>query len=280
MQQDNIISDQIVFCRLSKKHILKGDDLGAYFEILEYDKIGYLINSEIHKYEVNLTRFFNYEQIYPMLVLDVYDDIINLSYNKLKQPQLDLLSEAYKSKIKLNKLIDSACNKLKNENIRQDIRQDVYNLIHNIITPHEYQETLKQKKNIIDIHVNYILENINILYKKHCENSEDFKDLLDILNNSIIVKPFTIIKSFKLLIYEDSSLDLLKHILNNIHIICVSSPTYNYTYTHVNYDECINNINKTEQELLQQIQYKSIQYYEYIPGDIQIQVNREYRIIE
>jgi translation initiation factor 2 alpha subunit (eIF-2alpha) len=227
--------NEIVFVQLSKS---VNDN---YVKLIDYDLNGLILCTEITKYKDNLKNIVKIDEVFPVLVLDINNNNnIDLSYSKIKNDKRELLKNCYIYQNKFYKFIKRL---LETINIDKcyynDIMDKYINSDNYIISINENKNVPKEK------YENFLLnpdtefeENINNLIK------------LYVIENTII-KPYECEYNFKLSVYDNNSLCILKEILykikniNDIELYCISSPNYKIKIKNVD----INNISKLFEEI-------------------------------
>lgn len=212
-------------------------NIGNYVKLVEYDNIeGLVLCTEITKYKSNLKSLIKFDEIFPVIVISTSNGY-DLSYSKIKHTHRNLLKECYDYQDKIYKLIKKITSEL---NINNDIIDLIlkYNL-----NPNIYIECYNSNTNLCQENYNNILTNSDNLFDKFSFNVDNIKtDFKNCLQKHLEIKPNHIVKEFKLLIVDDTSLNKLKEILNKIKNInleninftleCKSSPIYQYKLTH------------------------------------------------
>jgi translation initiation factor 2 alpha subunit (eIF-2alpha) len=190
-------------------------------KLVDYDLNGLILCTEITKYKADLKGVVKLDEIFPVVVLEIDDEgqNIDLSYVKVKYDKRELLKNCYTYQSKFYKFIKSSNLDL-DEFINTNINSDNY--------------------------LDSIYNNINISkdkFDKFLLNPESFTNSIELINyvkKNIIIKPYEIIQEFKLTVYDNSSLILLKEILFKIkeilnndieceskcELLCRSSPFY------------------------------------------------------
>lgn len=235
---------EIVFVQVSEKN--KDQN---YVQLVDYDNIdGLVLCTEITRFNSNIKKVVKRNEIFPVIIIST-EKGYDLSYSKIKNDSRILLKECYDYQKKIFNLINKISNIL---NINEELKNE---LIKINLDPPTYDECVNSNKNLPKELYETFLLNSDILF----ENIENIKFDKNIINNfnteiqkMIIKKPTIIQKDFKLLIFDENSLEILKEILNkiqNIDIICVenieyiveckSSPIYYYRISHTD----INKIN-------------------------------------
>jgi translation initiation factor 2 subunit 1 len=247
----------IVFVQLI--HTNKTNDTGNYVKLVEYDNIeGLVLCTEITKYKSNLKSLVKPDEIFPVVIISTSNGY-DLSYSKIKHDQRQLLKDCYTFQEKIYKLIKKISTEL---NITNDIIELIlkYNL-----NPKIYVDSNNSNKNLCEQYYYEILNNSDILFDKFQFNVDNIKVMFkNQIKSHLEIKPYHVIKEFKLSVYDNNSLDKLKSILNKIKNIsnnqenltyileCKSSPIYQYKLVHdkleeiekyiKNIDESITNI--------------------------------------
>ena len=243
----------IVFVRLISQ---KKDSAGNYVKLIEYNDLeGLVLCTEITKYKSNLKSLIKYDEIFPVIIISTSNGY-DLSYSKIKKSSQDLLKECYEYQNKIYKLINSISNKINlDENIKNNIIK--YNL-----SPQTYEQSVLSNNNMCKELYESILQNSDILFEKFEKNivnpTDNHDNILQTfktqLQTQLEVKPYYIQKEFKLLVFDDNSLYILKEILNKIKLInvdtkynyeieCRSSPYYYYKLTYKDFTDIENNMN-------------------------------------
>jgi translation initiation factor 2 subunit 1 len=232
---------EIVFTRLVNK---RSGDMGNYVDLVEYDNIeGLVLCTEIAKRKSNLKSLVKQGEIFPVVVIDINKSGIDLSYSKVKKQSIDLLKSCYEYQSRLYKLLDETCKKLKLEDeitsniIHQNIIQDIYTDCVNSDTniPKTLYETVLKNPSTLFLNTKLIDSNIK-------------KEICDIIKQKITIKPYNVEREFKLCVFDNHSLSILKEILNKINniqiknelsfqIFCRSSPFYQIKILGENIDE-------------------------------------------
>jgi len=212
---------------------------GNYVKLVEYENLeGLVLCTEITKYKSNLKSLVKPDEIFPVIVISTLNGY-DLSYSKIKFTHRKLLKECYDYQDKIYKLIKKITNEL---NINNDIIDLIlkYNL-----NPNIYIECYNNNTNLCQEFYNNILVNSDILFDKFIFNVDNIKtDFKNCLQKHLEIKPNHVVKEFKLLIVDDTSLNILKETLNKIkniklddsnydyNVECRSSPIYQYKLTH------------------------------------------------
>jgi len=244
---------EIVFAKLSNK---KSGMMGNYVKLVEYNDIeGLVLCTEITKYKSDLQSLVKHTDIFPLVVVEVNKNNIDLSYSKIKKNNIELLKECYNYQNKIRSIIKTICD---------DLSLDLYDeMISHHITPENYDDSINQDKNIIKILYDSFLKEPSKLVEKISD--EEIKNkIIEYITNKVIIKPYVTERDFKLTILEDNSLMILKQILgkiqiycekNNYTLSCKSSPIYQLKIQGIDldiikkqYDE-INNYIKTKIEI-------------------------------
>ena len=236
--------DSIVFGKLSTKHSIKNDDLGIYFVLEDYNNLeAYISCSEINRWKVNLPRFFSYDKSYPFLVLSYDKNMPILSYSKIKQEQRDNLLKANVFQNKYVKLFNKILSNLKNSITSEDVDK-LINIFHTSFPgDDEYKEVMFNNSDVFETSYYELLNNPLSLFEDSNE-SELADKYVDEYNKLVVIKPYTLNKEFKLKIFNENGLNILKSIFSDLQtkytefeFKCVSSPTYLIQKTGLTYDE-------------------------------------------
>lgn len=241
---------EIVFVQLKD---VKSNNMGNYVDLIDYDNIeGLILCTEITKYNSNIKKIVKKDEIFPVTIIN-NDNGYDLSYSKIKQDSRILLKECYDFSTKLYKLINKISKYI---NLDKSIKDD---LIKYNITNKMYEQSVNSKQNLYK----NLYDSILIDPAKLFEHYEKYNDQIIIdkicstIKENLTTKPYIIHKEFKLLIFDENSLEKLKEILNKIKNInitdnieytveCKSSPIYYYKIVNVhlnNINEITNNIN-------------------------------------
>jgi translation initiation factor 2 alpha subunit (eIF-2alpha) len=246
---------EIVFVKISPT--IKDDN---YVSLVDYDNIdGLILCTEITKYVSNIKKITKRDEIFPVIILSK-ENGYDLSYSKIKNDVRPLLKECYIFQQKIYNLLN------KIGSILQINENTITNLIKHNISPSLYDDCINSKKNICKELYDSILVNSHILFD-NIDFIIDFSmdDFDKEIKKHLIIHPHIIQKEFKLLIFEENSLRVLKYILNKISNLsdkynylleCKSSPIYFYRLTHSNIDD----INEKVKELDEQIKNITEEY--------------------
>jgi translation initiation factor 2 subunit 1 len=235
---------EIVFVEL----LNNSSDMGNYVRLVEYDNLeGLILCTEITRYKSNLKTLVKQNEIFPVIVISTSNGY-DLSYSKIKQDQRILLKECYEYQQRLYKLINTITSEL-------NINKDIIDLIIKYnFDPKIYNDSINSNTNLCLEFYNNVLNHSDILFKKFPVNATDIQNNFNSqLNTHLQIKPYFIQKEFKLLIFDNQSLDKLKEILNKLKNIkldddinyileCKSSPIYQYKLIH-------NNLEKIEEKI-------------------------------
>lgn len=250
--------DSIVFGKLSTKHSIKNDDLGIYFVLEDYGNMeAYISCSEINRWKVNLPRFFSYDKSYPFLVLSYDKNMPLLSYSKIKEEQRNSLLKANVFQNKYVKLFNKILSNLKDSITTEDINK-LINIFHNSFPgDDEYKEVMFTDSDIFEKTYYELLNNPLSLFEDSNE-SELADKYVDEYNKLVVVKPYVLNKEFKLKIFNENGLNILKSIFTDLQnkysefeFKCVSSPTYLIQKTGLMYDEDKQTFEQIESDLNQ-----------------------------
>ena len=170
-----------------------------------------------------------------------------------------LLKECYEYSTKIFKLINKVS---KNINLNEFVKN---NIIKNNITNKLYENSVNSKQNLYKNLYESILLNPEKLFENidNIENFDNHDDNIvkDKFNKNIkdnlIIKQNIVHKEFKLLMFEENSLQKLKELINkikelNIEIECKSSPIYYYKLTNINIEN-IDSVIQTIEEKIKNI---------------------------
>lgn len=215
-------SGEIVFVQLNSNY-------DNHVTLIDYELDGLVLCTEITKYKADLRGIVRYNEIFPVMVIEIDEEgkNIDLSYSKIKYDKRELLKNCYSSQNKFFKFIESSKNEKMNDFIEKHL------------TPDDYIQSILTDKNIP-----------KEKFDKFLLNPESFTDnniLIEYVKSRIIVKPYECILEFKLCIFDNKSLIKLKEILQKIKNIdteielgCRSSPFYQIKVKNINL-EFINN---------------------------------------
>lgn len=222
---------EIVFAQLVNK---RSGDMGNYVDLVEYNNIeGLVLCTEITKYKANLKSIVKQGEIFPVVVIDINNSGIDLSYSKVKKQSIDLLKFCYEYQSRLYKLLNETCKALK---LSDDITSSIIhsNIIHDV-----YTDCANSDKNIPKSLYENILKNpLTVFENTKNINNDIQKDFCDIIKQKITIKPYHVEREFKLCVFDNHSLTILKEILNKIkniqinnsklefQVSCRSSPFY------------------------------------------------------
>jgi translation initiation factor 2 subunit 1 len=225
--------------------------MGNYVRLVDYDNLeGLILCTEITRYKSNLKTLVKQDEIFPVIVISTSNGY-DLSYSKIKQDQRILLKECYQYQQRLYKLIKTITAEL-------NINHDIIDLIIKYnFDPKIYNDSINANINLCLESYNNALIDSDILFKKFSVNATDIQNnFKSQLNTHLEIKPYFVQKEFKLLIFDNQSLDKLKEILNklkniklddndNINYIleCRSSPIYQYKLIHTNLEKIEEKIN-------------------------------------
>ena len=233
----------IVFIKVNQKYPIKSTDIGIYVNMIEYDNLEALISiTELTKYKVNLQTIFKPEKVYACVVLNEYKNKFDLSYIKVKKESKELLSECYEYLQRIVNIIKE---------------YDIKNIITSTMLDHCYHEN----KNVFkEVYQNLLLN--PELYIDDDKSLEEFKE-------HIIIKKLELYYNFQIEVFEDSSLNLLKEILNfineeikennyDIQLYCKMSPIYSFRIKDFNRMLCVNLGDKLIEKIKEKYQHKLI----------------------
>ncbi len=222
---------EIVFVKLSDNNL--GDN---YVNLVEYDDLeGLVLCTEITKWKSNLKSLVKRDEVFPVVVIGNANGGLDLSYSKIRNNNRDLLKECYESQKKLYNIISDICEELK---VSDDFKQYVMT---NNFDPNIYIESINQECNLPLQNYNNILQNPSKLFERNNnkDNQDNFNnianDFCNLIMSKIIIKPYYTEKDFKLTVFDNNSLTILKQILHdvknikldfNFDIMCKSSPIY------------------------------------------------------
>lgn len=242
----------IVFVQLINNS--SSSKIGNYVKLVEYDNLkGLVLCTEITKYKSNLKTLIKPNEIFPVVVISTSNGY-DLSYSKIKSTHQNLLKECYEYQDKTYKLIKKITKEL-------EINTDIIELILKYnLDPKIYIECYNSNKNLCQDFYNNILSNSDILFDKFQFNVDNIKTLFkSSLQKNLEIKPYCIIKEFKLLVCDNQSLLKLKEILNKIKNIeqnnityiveCKSSPIYQYKLIHSDLKYIENKITDIDNEI-------------------------------
>ena len=236
---------EIVFVEL----LNNSSDMGNYVRLVDYDNLeGLILCTEITRYKSNLKTLVKQDEIFPVIVISTSNGY-DLSYSKIKQDQRILLKECYQYQQRLHKLIKTITDEL-------NINHDIIDLIIKYnFDPKIYNDSINSNTNLCLEFYNNVLNHSDILFIKFPVNATDIQNnFKSQLNTHLEIKPYNVQKEFKLLIFDNQSLDKLKEILNKIKNIkldddinyileCKSSPIYQYKLIHNNLERIEEKIN-------------------------------------
>jgi len=241
--------NEIVFVQISSDTKNKN-----YVNLIDYDNIdGLVLCTEITRFCSKIKKVVKQNEIFPVVVIST-EKGYDLSYSKIKNDSRTLLKECYEYQVKIYNLITKISNIL---NIDKNIQEE---LIKNNIDPSIYNDCINTNKNYPKETYESILINSDILF----ENIEINNDIKEAFNTEIqkrlIKKPYVIQKEFKLLMFDENSLELLKEVLKNIQNIipiknmeylveCRSSPYYYYKLSHVDNKQIDDNVKFIDEEI-------------------------------
>ncbi len=244
---------EIVFAQLINK---RAGDMGNYVELVEYDNMeGLVLCTEITKYKANLKSIVKQGEIFPLVVLDISESGIDLSYSKVRKQSIDLLKSCYEYQSRLYNLLSSTCDSLK---LSDDIITNIItsNIVHDV-----YTDCVNSDKNIPKSLYETILKNPSTVFSNTKSINEDIKtNFCDVIKQKITIKPYHIEREFKLCVFDNHSLSILKEILNKIKDIqiknelsfqlsCRSSPFYQIKIIEENLDEISKYLTELQNEI-------------------------------
>jgi len=241
--------NEIVFVQLSPD--IKDEN---YVNLIDYDNIdGLVLCTEITRFCSKIKKVVKQNEIFPVVVIST-EKGYDLSYSKIKNDSRTLLKECYEYQVKIYNLITKISNIL---NIDKNILEE---LIKNNLDPSIYNDCINTNKNYpketyesILINSDFMFTNINLNENININFNEE-------IQKNLIKKPNIIQKEFKLLIFDENSLEILKEILNKIQNIipiknmeylveCRSSPYYYYKLSHVDNKEIDDNVKFIDEEI-------------------------------
>ena len=244
---------EIVFAQLVNN---RSGDMGKYVELVEYNNIeGLVLCTEITKRKANLKSIIKQGEIVTVFVRTISNIGIDLSYSKVNKQSIDLLKSCYEYQSRLYKLLSSTCELLK---LSDDIKQHIItsNIIHDV-----YTDCANSGQNIPKTNYENILKNPTSVFDniKKIDNKIQ-KEFCDIIKQKITIKPYHVDREFKLCVFDNHSLFILKEILNKIkdirinseltfQITCRSSPFYQIKIIGENLDEISKNLTEIQNEI-------------------------------
>ena len=240
------IPGTIVFIK-SAQHKMKSDN-GVYVEMIGYNnEAGFIPCTEINRWKVNLDTFFKQDKLYPCVILRKTDAIANkydLSYIKVRKIDITILEDAFSFKSKIINIIEKLSEDLHlTENEHNKLCD---NTIYKLLTPHQFEDVIISKKNIIKELYEKIILNPHILFQDSIYTEDELTLFINTIKKRIKIKPMTMIKEFTLTVIEDNSLVKLKNIFSSIEdkIECKSSPKYIIKLDGINKEILEKNINE------------------------------------
>jgi translation initiation factor 2 subunit 1 len=245
---------EIVFAQLVNK---RSGDMGNYVDLVEYNNIeGLVLCTEITKRKANLKSIIKQGEIFPVFVLNIGTVGIDLSYSKVNKQSIDLLKSCYEYQSRLYKLLNETCKSLK---LSDEVTSTI---IHSNIIQDVYTDCALCNKNIPKSLYENVLKNPSIIFEntKSIDNTIQ-KDFCDIVKEKITIKPYNVDREFKLCVFDNHSLFILKEILKKIkdininnyelgfQISCRSSPFYQIKVVGTNIDEIGKYLTELENEI-------------------------------
>ena len=249
---------EIVFAQLVNK---RSGDMGNYVDLVEYNNIeGLVLCTEITKRKANLKSIIKQGEIFPVFVLNINTIGIDLSYSKVNKQSIDLLKSCYEYQSRLYKLLNETCKSLK---LSDDITS---NIIHSNIIQDVYTDCANSNQNIPKTLYENVLKNPSIIFiNTESIDKQIQKEFCDIIKEKITIKPYHIEREFKLCVFDNHSLCILKDILNKIkdiqikdiqinnklsfQIFCRSSPFYQIKVVGTNLDEIDKYLTEIQNEI-------------------------------
>lgn len=220
---------------------------GAYCNLIEYNNIeGFILNTELDKYVKSSNKQFEYNKIYPTLVISVTDKSVDLSYKKIKSYEREKLLNHFNYIKKIIKIIRECVffTKLDENIVCELIMWKLFN-----------GNTLESADNTYL----QILKNPGILLMYAKEYFDQINSFVENLSSRITVSNIVINQIFELIIYDTNALEKLKQILSYPHIKYIASPKYQIVITGNTMDDCDVQINKFSEYILPETsKYKCI----------------------
>ena len=179
--------------------------------LVDYNNLEVFIPiTEINRKKFNITTFFKPETIYPALVYSIDNNLINISYSKIKKEKKEKLLKSFEIQTIIVKFIKHLENKFS--------PKDILNPVHIDISDLEQPEVEKIYQKIL-LNPNEITTNIDIIAY--------------INQNKKIIKPIYS-QSFTLIVIEPNGLEILKTILNELNkkydTKIIASPLYSIEF--------------------------------------------------
>lgn len=201
-------------------------DSGTYCKLLEYNNVeGFILNTELDKKVYDPKKQFKFGTIYPMLVLDVSEENVNLSYRKVFNNKEDTkkyrerLLDNFNNILKISKLVEEFCilTKIEREIVEENTIQIFFD---------------KNDKNNSEKLLTKILKDPNNLFfnilLKYSDQTEKY---LNNLYERILTTDMLVHQNFKLVIPDENAIEKLKYLLtieknNMVEIKYVNAPIY------------------------------------------------------
>ena len=204
---------------------------GVYCKLLEYNNIeAFLLNTELDKKIYNPKKMFKLTETYPMLVISVVDDKIDLSYKKIAIDSRDSLIDRFHYITKIVWLVKEY-HYITKINIDDVCKLSIWKLFN-----------LPLFKNTKELYHN-ILQDITIFTQYlSLEYPHETQEFIDDIQPRITTTEIVISQKFKLIVLNDDALYILKQLLQydddqTIQIKYVASPTYQILASGPNEDQ-------------------------------------------
>lgn len=234
--------DDIVFVKIQEY-----SKNGAYCNLIEYDdKESFVINTELDRKISDAKKLLKMDKIYPMVVLSTSDNMINLSYMKVKKDDREKLVKYFAFYAKIFKIMEELAyfTKIDNKEIQKLILWNILKKSELKYSEETYNNLLMNPDTITD----YISEKYSVEAKNFLENIKNRITHTDLLEQ----------QEFSLMIYEENAIELLKDILLNTSqkITHISSPKYAINVTGENKYVCEKKIQDCVEEIKNKLKDK------------------------
>ena len=193
---------------------------GAYCNLIEYNNIeGLILNTELDRRIKHANRQFTFNNIYPLLVISVFGDKIDLSYRKINPEERSNYLEQFGYI----------------EKVRQFVRECIY--ITKLDEETVYSLTMwkffKNSNYLTDaknIYMTIIKNPLMFMFHAGGKFNEQFMEYIENMKNRIETKIIIIGQNFELFICDEEAIYKLKNLLsyksNNTEIKYIASPRY------------------------------------------------------
>jgi len=209
-------------------------DNGAYCNLLEYNNLeGLILNSELDKWVKSANKQFEFHKVYPLLVLAISGDKVDLSIKKVKKEDRNKYLEQFGYIDKIKQLVKECVfvTKLDEETVCKLTMWKFFKNNH-----------LETAKNIY----NDIIKNpIMFMFHTNGLHHDQFMEFVENMRTRIDTKDVIIGQDFELIICDENAIEKLKEILSytkpNTEIRYIASPKYQFVVSGTK-DFCDNEV--------------------------------------